>query len=75
MNRPLPPAEVLESGQLVWPDEPNQLLGVAFCQATAPELRWLNRTIVAFSGTANLGTGTLQVVGRALTPDMLVAGR
>jgi hypothetical protein len=55
-----------------WPDAPSPLLGVAICQTTDPEFLWMNGAMLVFSGTANLGTGKLQVVGRALTSEMVL---
>jgi hypothetical protein len=70
----LPPSELLQSPEFSWPDTSSSLLGAAFCQTAAPELAWLNRTVFVYSGTANLGTGQLNVSIHALTPEM-VAGR
>lgn len=69
---PPPAAGAQQSSPVGSPDVPSPILGVAFCQTTAPEMLWLNRTILAFTGTANLGTGKLQVVARVLTPSMLL---
>jgi hypothetical protein len=64
---PLPDAKV------TWPDAPRPLLGVATCQTTDPEFLWMNEAMLVFSGTANLGTGKLQAVGRVLTPELVLA--
>ena len=62
-----------QGANVAWPDAPRPLLGVATCQTTDPEFIWMNEAMLVFSGTANLGTGKLQAVGRVLTPEMVVA--
>jgi hypothetical protein len=58
--------------KVAWPDASGPLLGVAICQTTDPEFLWMNEAILVFNGTANLGTGKLQAVGRVLTPQMVL---
>lgn len=62
----------LQGAKVAWPDASSPLLGVAICQTTDPEFLWMNETLLVFNGTANLGTGKLQAVGRALTPQMVL---
>lgn len=62
----------LQGAKVTWPDASSPLLGVAVCQTTDPEFLWMNETMLVFNGTANLGTGKLQAVGRVLTPQMVL---
>jgi hypothetical protein len=62
----------LLGAKVPWPDASSPLLGVAFCQTTDPEFLWMNEAMLVFNGTANLGTGKLQAVGRVLTPQMVL---
>ena len=61
-----------QGAKVAWPDASSPLLGVAICQTTDPEFLWMNEAMLVFNGTANLGTGKLQAVGRVLTPQMVL---
>ena len=74
-DTPLPPAEALGNAPSAAPDATSHLTGVAFCQTAAPDLLWLNRTVLAFTGTANMGTRELHVIGRVMTPEFVLGGR
>nr|MDT0663764.1 DUF3237 family protein [Micromonospora sp. DSM 115978] len=64
---PIPPAEVLTAADFTWPDLPFSIEAFATFQTGAPEFAELNRTVVAHTGTANLGTGELTVVAHRLS--------
>jgi hypothetical protein len=66
----IPAAELLLKRAIEWPDQPSGFLGTAFTQTGSPEHAWMNGCILAYSGVANLGTGSLHVSARVLTREM-----
>jgi hypothetical protein len=65
----LPAPEVLLSPGFQWPDVPVPLHGFALARTGAREFEWLNRTALAFEGSANVGTGQLLITAHALVPE------
>jgi hypothetical protein len=66
----IPDPTLLASRPIEWPDRPSGFLGMAFPQTGSAEHAWMNRCILAYSGVANLGTGTLRLSARVLTREM-----
>jgi len=66
----LPPLAALLQPDFVWPDADMSLHGAAFPTAGA-ERDELNRTVYAFTGTVNMGTGQLMVQATSLTAAAL----
>ena len=58
---PLPPPDVLLSPEFHWPDVALPLHGFALLRCGAPDLAWVNRTALAFTGSVNVGIGKLKV--------------
>ena len=55
----LPPPDVILSPEFSWPDLPLSLHGFVPFRTGAEELAWMNRSALAFEGTANVGTGKI----------------
>ena len=55
----LPPPDVILSPEFSWPDLPLPLHGFVLFRTGAEELAWMNRSALAFEGTANVGTGEI----------------
>lgn len=49
-----------------WPSAPYRIHVSARFETAAPELKWLNSTVVAHGGTVNFATGRLHVEARVL---------
>ena len=64
----LPPADVMLRTDFTWPELELPLHGFALCQTAAADLAWLNRTALAFEGSANPGAGKLLITASALVP-------
>jgi Protein of unknown function (DUF3237) len=57
----MPTPDVVLRPDFHWPDVPLPAHGFALYRAGAPDLSWLNQTALAFSGSVNVGTGTLVI--------------
>ena len=64
----LPTPEVLLSPEFRWPDVPLAMHGFVLARTGAPDLAWLNRTALAFTGSTNVSTGKL--VASAWKPQL-----
>jgi len=61
---PLPTGEdVLEPG-FAWPELDLPVHGSAMARASLPGLAWMNRTMLTFAGSYNLGTGIRRLAAR-----------
>lgn len=62
------PLDMLLDPGFVWPDMDLILHGFELYETGAADLAWLNRTALAFLGTANPGTGALIATFYAIAP-------
>ena len=71
----VPPLELLLSPEFQWPDLPFDIHVFQTFTAAAPELAWLNRTVVSHLGSVNYATRQLAIEARVLRPSQPSPGR
>lgn len=61
---PLPADEDVLDPDYAWPELDLPVHGSAMARAALPGLAWMNRTMLSFAGSYNLGTGTRRLAAR-----------